>query len=291
MGRTVLTGMLRIYYIICIMVSFLLVSASTGLYAQWQTSGPRYSYEDYRDARIAIESNNRSDSDVREAKKSSDQQRKNVINKQKLKTGPQKKTGSAVKNNKSVKSNYKKYTVRKGDTLLKIARKFNTSYNEICRANSLKDKDVIYAGMMLKIPIHGEKKASLKKGAEASAGKSPYFRWPLKCVLSFKRDGGKDVRPIGIIIKSRSNEQVYPAASGVVKKVGEMRGFGKYIMVNHRDRYMTVYSNLKNISVTAGDRVRVSSNIGTVSDDDILHFQIDHAGKPQNPLNFLPKKG
>lgn len=265
---------------------------STGLYAQWQTSEPRYSYEDYRELRIAIESRNRVQALNESDRESLIKKRQSSNIPQKKKTARQQKSNLAAPQKSSRNSvvKYKRYTVKKGDTLYRIAHKYSVGYTDICRANSLKDKDVIYAGMRLKIPAKGVKKDTSRKNITTLSGRSPHFNWPLKKILSYKRDGGGGVKSIGIIIKSRANAPVYPAASGVVKKVGEMRGFGKYVVVTHGDRYITVYSNLKNISVSAGDRVEKSSYMGNINDNDILHFQIDHAGKPRNPLNYLPKR-
>ena len=69
------------------------------------------------------------------------------------------------------------YTVKKGDTLRKVARKFNTTPSEIKRSNGLKS-DKLSAGMKLDIPEGkaGKKKDTAKKAAASrnvSAEKSP----------------------------------------------------------------------------------------------------------------------
>ena len=43
------------------------------------------------------------------------------------------------------------YTVKKGDTLITIARKFNTTYMDIARKNNIKNANKIYIGQILKI--------------------------------------------------------------------------------------------------------------------------------------------
>ena len=52
-------------------------------------------------------------------------------------------------------SNYILYKVRKGDTLIKIAKKFRVSVTEIKRANNLRSSK-LYAGQVIKIPIPKE---------------------------------------------------------------------------------------------------------------------------------------
>jgi len=45
------------------------------------------------------------------------------------------------------------------------------------------------------------------------------------------------------------------------------------------------------VDVKAGETVRKGGRIGNISDDMTLHFQIDRAGKPENPLKLLPERG
>ena len=44
------------------------------------------------------------------------------------------------------------YTVKKGDTLSGIAKKYNTTVNAIANANSIKNVNLIYPGQVLTIP-------------------------------------------------------------------------------------------------------------------------------------------
>ncbi len=191
------------------------------------------------------------------------------------------------------------YTIKKGDTLFRIAKNHKTTVEEISSLNNLGNHNRIYAGMKLKIPViesGGKKSANLpKKKNEApvygKGGEKGFsFLWPLKKVDKFKRDGDEGVKAIGIIITGPARSMVIASESGVVKRAGYMRGFGKYVVVNHGNRYLTVYSNLMVINVKEGERVGKGGNIGLISDDRTLHFQIDYAGKSKNPLEYLPKK-
>ncbi len=63
-------------------------------------------------------------------------------------------------------SNYVIYKVKKGDTLLKIMKKFHIppyELDEIVRLNNLKNPDLIYAGSKLKLPISPSKVTVKKK--------------------------------------------------------------------------------------------------------------------------------
>lgn len=52
---------------------------------------------------------------------------------------------------------FKNYTVKKGDTLTRIAKEFNTTVNEIAKLNNIKNVDLINIGQVLTIPVAGLK--------------------------------------------------------------------------------------------------------------------------------------
>ena len=189
------------------------------------------------------------------------------------------------------------YTVKKGDTLFNIAKKSGLSLKKIQEINNLNDDSKIYKGMKLKV-LSGKydtgsrdiKKYSNSSSETVPDSRKPLFLWPLKKVNGYSRDGKNGVRPIGLIIRGKPGSDVIASENGVVKRVGYMRGYGKYIVVKHGKSYITVYSNLMRVDVKNGDTVLKGGRIGNISDDMILHFQIDREGKPENPLSLLPAR-
>lgn len=53
----------------------------------------------------------------------------------------------------SAEQDYTTYKVKKGDTLYKIAKKYNTTVDELVKLNNIKDPDLIITGQVLKIPV------------------------------------------------------------------------------------------------------------------------------------------
>jgi|GEM_PF-1480040 len=192
-----------------------------------------------------------------------------------------------------------RYRIRRGDTLYSLARRYKTTVTRIRKANNLTSRSRIKQGQILKIPtgtgrasktrgvVHKKKPTKRKK---VTPKNRPAFRWPMVRVTGYNRDNSQGVRPIGLLIKSRANAPVRSSASGTVRHIGYMRGYGNFIVIQHQGRYMTVYANLERISVSRGRRIRRGEAIGHIGRDRTLHFQIDYAGKPKNPLKYLPRR-
>ncbi len=61
-------------------------------------------------------------------------------------------------------STYIEYVIKKGDTLSKIAKNFNTTINTLTTLNNIKNSDLIITGEILKIPQHIDNYYIVKKG-------------------------------------------------------------------------------------------------------------------------------
>ena len=189
----------------------------------------------------------------------------------------------------NVKNKIKIYIVRKGDTLFKISRKYNTTAENIASLNNIQNSNKIFPGMKLKIHVINNIYYSTNTGNTQIKKSNPEFIWPLKKVYSTKRDGLEGIKPIGIIITGKNNTSVLSSADGIVTKVGHMRGFGNYVILKHKNKYLTIYSNLKYIEVNEGDMIKKGKKIGSLNGNQ-LHFQIGYAGKPEDPFIYLSRK-
>ncbi len=98
---------------------------------------------------------------------------------------------------------------------------------------------------------------------------------------------------LGIDISTRAGEKVRSVFEGTVGLVGEVPGMeGKIVMIRHGE-YFTVYSGLRNVRISAGDKVKNKQVIGEVEKDDeegaVLQFQIWKNSKKLNPQQWLAK--
>ena len=82
---------------------------------------------------------------------------------------------------------------------------------------------------------------------------------------------------------------------GEVSRVFSIRGANITVIIRHGN-YLTVYSNLKDVIVKAGDKVNAKQPVGvafTDADDDnktIVKFQVWKENKKLNPILWLAHK-
>jgi len=99
----------------------------------------------------------------------------------------------------------------------------------------------------------------------------------------------------GIDIQTRPGASALSVFGGVVSKVFALPGFNNSIIIRHGN-YLSVYANLSDIYVKAGDRVKTGEAIGKIFVDSeqnnqtILHFQIWKDTQRLNPEVWLRKR-
>jgi septal ring factor EnvC (AmiA/AmiB activator) len=97
----------------------------------------------------------------------------------------------------------------------------------------------------------------------------------------------------GIDIATISGAQARAVFNGEVTSVTKLTGSNTVVIIRHGE-YFTVYSNLENVSVKRGDKVKTKQRIGTVHTNKTenkteLHFELLKEQSRQNPANWLSK--
>lgn len=121
--------------------------------------------------------------------------------------------------------------------------------------------------------------------------------WPIqgKIVKSFgtKKDkrGIKLTNP-GIDIKTAISSKVKAAATGKAIYVNWLRGYGQFVILDHGRGYYTLYANLSDIYIEAGDGVKAGEAIAEVGDwgsfeGSQLHFELRYKKDPLDPVKWL----
>lgn len=97
----------------------------------------------------------------------------------------------------------------------------------------------------------------------------------------------------GIDIPGTRGQPVTAAAAGKVIHVGgNLRGYGKLVIIQHNSMFLSAYAHNSQVMVKEGERIAKGQKIAEMGDTDTdqvkLHFEIRRFGKPVDPLRYLP---
>ncbi len=183
-----------------------------------------------------------------------------------------------------------RHTVKKGETLASITKKYKGELDEVLDFNSLSADASLAVGDIVIVPYGAAPQtissASIRSVARGAGGPSldGYFLRPIV--------GGRRSQGIhgynGIDIAARTGTAVLASASGQVilsRSFGYNGGYGQYIVVRHNNGTQTLYAHLSNTYVFAGAYVVQGQVIGAVgntgrSTGPHLHFEVRGARNP-----------
>lgn len=96
----------------------------------------------------------------------------------------------------------------------------------------------------------------------------------------------------GVEIATESNAKARAIFEGEVLQVQVLSGGNKAVLIQHGD-YITVYQNLRDVTVQKGDKVSLKQTIGTINTNStgktVLKFLLSHNSNIDNPQNWLSK--
>ncbi len=99
----------------------------------------------------------------------------------------------------------------------------------------------------------------------------------------------------GIDIEAPIGEEIRAVEAGKVVFADRFSGYGRMIIVDHGQRYYSVYAHLSDLIKKTGEPVQKGEPIGLVGDSDSLagarlYFEIRKDGKPVDPLPWFKKR-
>ena len=183
------------------------------------------------------------------------------------------------------------YSVKKGDTLYSIARNHKMVLADLLKLNDIKDLNnyTLQAGATLKVKILKTIYTDFDDLPESS------FIFPYRgSIVSKYGTDENNLANRGINISGKAGDKVVAADYGIVEYSDNIRGFGKVIIIKHKNGYTTAYAHLSDTKVKAGDIVNKGDYIGNIGDTGMinkneLYFKISYLGMPIDPLKLLPK--
>lgn len=183
------------------------------------------------------------------------------------------------------------YSVKKGDTLYSIARNHKMVFADLLELNDIKDLNnyTLQAGATLKVKILKTIYTDFDDLPESS------FIFPyIGSIVSKYGTDENNLANRGINISGKAGDKVVAADYGIVEYSDDIRGFGKAIIIKHKNGYTTAYAHLSETKAKAGDIVNKGDYIGNIGDTGMvnkseLYFKISYLGMPIDPLKLLNK--
>ena len=214
------------------------------------------------------------------------------------------------------------YTVKPGDTLIKIGLESGQSWRDIRRWNNIDNPNQIEVGQVLRVtpPVTGmdsaaqsapvqtasvqaqPKPAASQAAASSatpvatettSADDAVSWSWPVHQAVVLT--GFDEVKNKGVDLAGNLGDPVLAAADGRVVYSGSgLRGYGNLIILKHNNTYLTAYAHNQTLLVKEDQTVRKGQKIAEMGNSDAerikLHFELRRQGKPVDPLKFLPAR-
>jgi lipoprotein NlpD len=206
------------------------------------------------------------------------------------------------------------YTVKPGDTLIRIGMDSGQSGRDIARWNKLDNPNLIETGQVLRVvpPASEAPVAPVARPANAApantTASSPApaasnaalpapsaaedaisFQWPARGNLISGFDESKNK---GLDIGGKAGDPVSAAADGRVVYAGAgLRGYGNLIILKHNNTYLTAYAHNQTLLVKEDQVIKRGQKIAEMGNSDAdqvkLHFEIRRQGKPVDPAKYL----
>ena len=214
------------------------------------------------------------------------------------------------------------YTVKPGDTLIRIALDHGQNFRDIVRWNALDNPNKLEVGQVLRvIPPAGATTAAATRPVPAgnaspnpaqpapatspapAAAPAPVpaaspsedeiaWIWPVDGPLIAGFDEAKNK---GLDLGGAAGSAVVASADGRVVYVGAgLRGYGNLIILKHNNTYLTAYAHNQTLLVKEDQTVRKGQKIAEMGSSDAdrvkLHFELRRQGKPVDPAKYLPAR-
>jgi hypothetical protein len=193
------------------------------------------------------------------------------------------------------------HTVKDSETLEDIALQYGVGIRNIIRVNRILNPNEIKQGIDMFVPGARVSQA-LSKELMQKSGIPPKFAWPCRRTarissgFGYRKDpfSGRRAFHAGLDLAPGYGARVEASMDGIVTFAGRMGGYGKLIVIRHREGFQTRYGHLSQIrsGIRRGKFVRQGQRIGSVgstgrSTGPHLHFEIRKSGRPQNPLKYI----
>lgn len=180
------------------------------------------------------------------------------------------------------------HRIEKGQTLWQISKIYGTDMDEIIRINHISDVSTLEVGQLILIPRNLKTAPHLAAVQPDNEG----FIWPMRGrVISYYGSIFDNMTNRGINIKPLSPSDILASRGGrVVFCSPGFSAYGKTVIIDHGDGFLSVYAGNSEVLVKVGDSIQKGTVIGRIGSrsNECLHFEIRKGYIPQNPKFYLP---
>jgi lipoprotein NlpD len=194
------------------------------------------------------------------------------------------------------------HVVKPGENLFRIAKTYDLTYEELARANDIKDPGHILVGQRIFIPERAQPRSIERTAPTEAVGRSrsqgelaeAVFLWPVSGSLNSgfgpRGSGFHD----GLDIAAPEGTPIRSVEHGEVIYSDQLRGYGNMVIVRHSGGIVSVYAHNQVNLVREGQHVargEVIARVGSTGrvTGPHLHFEIRKDNLAQDPLLYLPQ--
>lgn len=186
------------------------------------------------------------------------------------------------------------YTIKRGDTIGGVVKRFGGDTEEIIRINSLPADGALVVGETILIPDGELRVAQNIPSMPLRNITTPSFGSQQEFVNYYARPitGGRKTQRLhgynGVDLASACGSMARASAPGTViiaRESGWNGGYGRYVVIDHSNNTQTLYAHLESVSVDTGWHVAQGQQIGTLGSSGLstgchIHFEIRGARNP-----------
>jgi lipoprotein NlpD len=211
------------------------------------------------------------------------------------------------------------YTVRPGDTLVRIGLDHGQNWRDIARWNQIDNPNVIEVGQVLRVAPEPAAPRTAVRNDRPAAVPRPSGTAPAEAARDIPREASGDTtaaspdlvwawpsggpvlqgfdeqRNKGLDIGGKAGDPVVAAADGRVVYAGSaLRGYGNLVILKHNGTFLSAYAHNQTLLVKEDQAVKRGQKIAEMGNTDAervqLHFEIRRDGKPVDPARYLPPR-